>query len=135
MALFPRRARASQSSFTATASITDPLADGQGVLVHCGWVYDNGDDIGGFTAGELLLRDDGAFFTRTGSSTYDQGQTRYWFNLWVLDDRWTGRKDVESCVAWMRSRGYGLYEPGPVPVNETEAGPFAGMPPPGRPLE
>jgi hypothetical protein len=134
MALFSRRARAWQSSFTAIAG-TSPLAKGQSALVHCGWVYDNGDDIGGFTAGEFLLRNDGALFTRIGSNTYYEGQTRYWFNLWVLDERWKGRKDAESCLAWMRSRGYSLHEPGPVPVEETEAGPFAGMPPVPRPLE
>lgn len=32
----------------------------------------------------------------------------------------------------MRSRGYSLYEPGPVPVDETEAGPFARTPAAGR---
>lgn len=120
---------------TEPTKVINPLANGGLQLVHCGWVYDNGDDVGGFTAGEFLLRDDGALFTRTGSSTYDLGRTRYWFDGWVLDNRWQGRGESESCLAWMRSRGYSLFELGPVPIDKSEAGPFLGIPSTPRPLK
>ncbi|MGC2485054.1 MAG: hypothetical protein WA359_02275 [Acidimicrobiales bacterium] len=135
MTFFARRAKAGKTASTATTRVINPLANGGFQLVHCGWVYDNSDDVGGFTAGEFLLRDDGALFIRVGSSTYDHGQTRYWFDRWVLDDRWEARGDSESCLVWMRSRGYSLYDPGPVSIDESEAGPFSGMPSTPRPLK
>ncbi|MGC1237608.1 MAG: hypothetical protein WA860_02345 [Acidimicrobiales bacterium] len=119
----------------AATRVIDPLANGECALVHCGWVYDSSDDAGGFSAGEFLLRDDGALFTRIGSSTYEHGQTIYRFRPWVLDGRYEGQRDTESCLAWMRSRGYSLYEPGPVPIDKSEAGPFSGIPSAPHPLE
>jgi hypothetical protein len=127
-------ARVARITGIPEAIIVDPLHGGHVTLFHCGWVYDHDSDIGGFTSGEFLLRDDGALYTRSGSDTYSRGQHSYQFRLWAHDYRWRRSRDTGACLAWMRVRGYDLYEPGPVPIDRSEAGPFAGMPPTPRPF-
>lgn len=45
-----------------------------------------------------------------------------------------GEADPDAAVQRLKQHAYDLYEPSPVPIDATEAGPVAGHPGPARPV-
>src|SRR5207244_507974 len=96
---------------------------GEVALRYWGYVYDFDEDWGGFAAGECLLRANGELLRRAGTSSSANGQTMWRFGAWESVEGWRST-DVRGCAAWLRSRGYDLFEPSPVAIDQREAGPF-----------
>ena len=107
----------------------DPLEGGRfSALRHWGFVWDyNDDEIGGFASGEFLLRSDGVLLRRYGYSIGSGDETRWKFMSWKVKDPGAGT-EVSKVSAKLRGEGYDLYKPGPVPIDESTAGPFPGLP-------
>jgi hypothetical protein len=105
--------------------VENPLGGGGSILVHRRWVFEFGDDVGGFATGEFLLRSDGVLFIRYGGDTWSSGSTTYRYSLWNEDPRWSGTS-IEGFVEWATRYPYGLHPPSPVRVDETESGPISG---------
>ena len=109
--------------------VNDPLGADRTAVFHCGWSREvNG------TTGEFLLRDDGLLFVRTGGSYAAKDSHGYEFSLWRADLTWDKGADLAKCIAWLNAADYTLSEASPVPVDEKDAGPFPGEPPPARRL-
>jgi hypothetical protein len=107
----------------------DPL-DGGGLsaMRHWGFVWDyNDDEVGGFASGEFLLRSDGVLLRRYGYSSSGKDGTRWKFGAWEVKDAEAGT-DVAKVSAKLIAEGYGLTKPSPVPIDESTAGPFPGLP-------
>jgi hypothetical protein len=111
-------------------TIEDPLEGGRfKTLRHWGFVWDYNDDDGpgGFASGEFLLRSDGVLLRRMGYSIGAGDGTRWKFLPWEVKDSEAGT-DVGKVSGKLRGEGYDLYKPGPVPIGESTAGPFPGLP-------
>lgn len=112
-------------------SIEDPLESGRHrALRHWGFVWDYNDDDGpgGFVSGQFLLRSDGALLRRYGTSisSFRTG-TRWEYRPWEVVDAEAGT-DVGKVATKLRNQGYDLLKPDPVPIGESTAGPFPGLP-------
>lgn len=110
--------------------IDDPLQGGRlSALRHWGfvWDYDDPDGPGGFVSGEFLLRSDGVLLRRYGYSSHGKDGTRRQFQPWQVKDAGAGTT-VGQVSRKLAGEGYGLYKPGPVPVDQRTGGPFPGPP-------
>jgi hypothetical protein len=107
----------------------DPLEGGRlSVLRHWGFVWDyNDDEVGGFASGEFLLRSDGVLLKRMGYSIGAGDHMRWKFMGWEIRDAEAGT-EVAKVSAKLLGEGYGLYKPSPVPITESNGGPFPGHP-------
>ncbi len=87
-----------------------------------------------WVTGQLLLLPDGVLLRRYGGSSYGGGETTYRYGAWEPVTWWPGIADRDQAIGALRSTGYDLYEPGPVPLGEKTAGPFPGSPGPATPI-
>ena len=87
-----------------------------------------------WVTGELLLRGDGVLLRRYGGDSRRGGVTSWRFSAWQVVSWWPGEADPDAAVQRLKQHAYDLYEPSPVPIDATEAGPVAGHPGPARPV-
>jgi hypothetical protein len=80
------------------------------------------------------VRADGVPLRRYGSSFSGRSGTSWECGHWQAVLWWPGHVDLERAIAELRSRGYDLYEPSPVPIDQTTAGPFLSMPSVAKPI-
>jgi hypothetical protein len=117
----------------ATGQATGPATGN--ALAHWAFVQDLPEDLGGgFVSGELVVRPDGRMQRRYGGSSYGVSGTSWRFGGWEDLPRWEPTTDLAQAKRRLRRRDYDLYLPGPVGVDERQAGPFPGSPPPASPV-
>jgi len=83
---------------------------------------------GGFSAGEFLLRSDGALLRRSVISSHSRGETTWRAGPWSEFHRFPAGCEQGQARAWLTDRGYDLGDPSPVAVDKSVAGPFPGLP-------
>lgn len=101
-----------------------PLGPGEQALAHWAFTLDFADRDGtGASAGEVMLRSDGALLRRAGWERYAEGHSIWRFEPWRELAGWSGT-DVEAAFAWLRRHGYVLYPPTGTPLDVSVSEPL-----------
>lgn len=101
------------------------------------YLYDNVEDEfgGGFATGEFALDSEGRLHRRWAIDVFSNGVTTWRAKPWSVEEAWEHSLDQEALITFLTGRGYDLYSPTPIPVNELSAGPLERPPAPaGKPL-
>lgn len=100
------------------------------VVVRWGYLYDNIDEEcgGGFVTGEFALDSKGHLWRRWATDGFRAGVTTWRADAWSVVEAWEPSLEQDRLIGFLTGRGYDLYPPTPIPVNELSAGPFSGMP-------
>jgi hypothetical protein len=83
---------------------------------------------GGLSAGEFLLRSDGALLRRSVTSETSGGQTTWRARPWSEFYRFPAGTGQSQAQTWLIGHGYDLGTPSPVEVDKDFAGPYPGVP-------
>ena len=100
-------------------------------IAYWGFAADTADS---WVHGQLLLRADGVLLRRYGGDSYSKGMTTYSYHPWGVVAWWPGVTDRDEAISLLRSHGYDLYKPGPVPPEQDSAGPFSHSPGTAEPI-
>jgi len=108
----------------------DERLDSLGVVGHWEFVFDSDES---YACGQILALSDGTVLRRSGGSSSVGDGAGAWSTTWRYTKwgplmHWEGVIDPAALVEGLKSRGYDLAEPSPAPLDQTEAGPFDGIP-------
>lgn len=109
----------------------DERPDSLDVVGHWEFVYDYDES---YACGQILALSDGTMLKRTGGSSSMGDGEGAWSTTWRYTDwepytPWEGELNPTAIIEGLKGRGYDLARPSPVPPDQTEAGPFDGIPP------
>jgi len=110
--------------------LAEPV-DSSKVVGHWDYVFDYEE--GGHVCGQFLALRDGGMLRRSGGSSSKADSAGSWSTTWRYTEwepymHWRGGDDPNEVIEILKGRGYDLAKPSPVPPDQTEAGPFEGIP-------
>jgi hypothetical protein len=120
-----------------TPTYESPCPTGTAPIAAWSFCYDYDDDGGGgFVSGEYLLRSDGKLLRRMGysltGSVDGKTLTTWKFDAWQVDERWNSGTQPDKAIAWLKTKGYDLYEASPCPIDQPISPTIEGDRPPAR---
>lgn len=100
------------------------------VVVRWSYLYDNIEEEfgGGIVTGEFALDSEGRLHRRWAGDVSTGGATTWRAHPWSIDESWGPSLNQEALISFLTGRGYDLYPPMPIPVDQLSAGPFEGPP-------